>query len=196
MTCTKCRHSREIARLAAEQERLRDICSKCRLGEEIAGDGSVSLDAIHDGTLSRVASVSPERSTAYTFDPCEIEERMQDPDEWTRTKDALATILACVASMPYEQVVRLAKVAEVFRGLTRQEFGIVAHLLNGGTLIGYADANGLSKQTAFARIKSLFKARPVFRSIANGGLTHGKGGRAAAQQAVCQGDFFDKLEGC
>ena len=195
MTCAKCRHNREIARLAGEQARLRDICSKCRLGEEIAGDGSVSLDAIHDGTLSRVASVSPERSTAYTFDPCETEERMQEPDEGTRTKDALATLLACVAALPYEHVARLAKVAEVFRGLTRQEFGIVAHLLNGGTLIGYAESNGISKQTAFARIKALFKSRPVFRSIANGGLTRGKGGRAA-QQAVCQGDFFDKLEGC
>lgn len=196
MTCAKCRHSREIARLAEEQARLRDICSKCRLGEEIAGDGSVSLDAIHDGTISRVASVSPERSTSYTFDPGEIDERMHGPDEETRTKDALATLLACVASLPYEQVVRLSKVAEVFRGLTRQEFGIVSHLLNGGTLIGYAESNGLSKQTAFARIKALFKSRPVFRSIANGGLTKGKGGRAAAQQAVCQGDFFDKLEGC
>ena len=196
MTCTKCRHSREIARLAEEQARLRDICSKCRLGEDIAGDGSVSLDAIHDGTLDRVASVSPERSTAYTFDPGEIDERLKGQDDGTRTKDALETILACVASMPYEHVARIAKVAEVFRGLNRQEFGIVSHLLNGGTLIGYAEANGLSKQTAFARIKALFKARPVFRSIANGGLTHGNGGRAAAQKASLQGDFFDKLEGC
>ena len=196
MTCTKCRHNREIARLAEEQARLREVCSKCRLGEDIAGDGSVSLDAIHDGTLARVASVSPERSTSYTFDPGEIDERMQGQDDGTRTKDALATILSCVAAMPYDQVARLASVAEVFRGLTRQEFGIVAHLLNGGTLIGYAEAHGLSKQTAFARIKALFKSRPVFRSIANGGLTKGKGGRAAAQQAVCQGDFFDKLEGC
>ena len=196
MTCSKCRHSREIARLAEEQARLRDICSKCRLGEGVAGDGSVSLDAIHDGTLARVASVSPERATAYTFDPGDIDERMHGPDEDTRAKDALATILSCVSSLPYEQVARLSKVAEAFRGLTRQEFGIVAHLLDGGTLIGYAEANGLSKQTAFARIKSLFNARPVFRSIANGGLTHGKGGRASSQHAVCQGDFFDKLEGC
>ena len=196
MTCTKCRHSREIARLAEEQARLRDICSKCRLGEDIAGDGSVSLDAIHDGTLSRVASVSPERSTSYTFEPGEIDERMQGQDEEKRTKDALATLLACVATLPYEQVSRLAKVAEVFRGLTRQEFGIVAHLLNGGTLIGYAEANGLSKQTAFARIKALFKSRPVFRSIANGGMTHGKGGRVAVPRPKYQTDFFDKLEGC
>ena len=196
MTCAKCRHSREIARLAEEQARLRDICSKCRLGEDIAGHGSVSLDAIHDGTLTRVASVSPERATSNTFDPGEIDERLKGAAEETSTKDTLATILACVATLPYEQVARLAKVAEVFRGLTRQEFGIVSHLLNGGTLIGYAEANGLSKQTAFARIKALFKSRPLFRSIANGGLTRGKGGRASSQQAVCQGDFFDKLEGC
>ena len=196
MTCAKCRHNREIARLAAEQARLRDICSKCRLGEEIAGDGSVSLDAIHDGTLSRVASVSPERSTSYTFDPGEIDERIQGPDEETRTKDALATLLACVASMPYDQVARLAKVAEVFRGLTRQEFGIVSHLLNGGTMIGYAEAHGLTKQTAFARIKALFKARPIFKAIANGGMTHGKGGRVAVPRPKYQTDFFDKLEGC
>ena len=196
MTCAKCRHNREIARLAAEQARLREICSKCRLGEEIAGDGSVSLDALHDGTLGRVASVSPCHATSHTFDPGEIDEPRQESDEGTRTRDTLATLLSCVAAMPYDQVARLAMVAEVFRGLTRQEFGIVSHLLNGGTLIGYAESNGLSKQTAFARIKALFKARPVFRAIANGGLTRGKGGRAVTPKVVCQGDFFDKLEGC
>lgn len=196
MTCTKCRHSREIARLVDEQTRLRGICSKCRLGEDIAGDGSVSLDALHDGTVGRVASVSPGHATSHTFDPGSIDEPRQEPDEGTRTRDTLATLLSCVAALPYDQVARLARVAEVFRGLTRQEFGIVSHLLNGGTLIGYAEAHGLSKQTAFARIKALFRARPVFRAIANGGLTHGKGGRAAAPQAGCQGDFFDKLEGC
>lgn len=175
---------------------MREICSKCRLGECVAGDGSVSLDAIRDGTLARVASVSPERATSYTFDPGEIDERRRGPDSGTRAKDALATLLACVAALPYEQVARLAVVADVFRGLTRREFGIVAHLLDGGTLASYAEAHGLTRQTAFARIKALFRARPAFRAIANGGLTHGKGGRAAAPRAVCQGDFFDKLEGC
>ena len=82
----------------------------------------------------------------------------------------------------------------MFRGLTRQEFGIVAHLLNGGTMTGYAEANGLTKQTAFARIKALFRAHPAFRAIANGGLTHGKGGRKAAPRAVTQPDLFG-LEG-
>lgn len=196
MTCTKCKHTREIARLAEEQARLREICSKCRLGEEIAGDGSVSLDAIHDGTVDRVAKVAPNHPTSYTYDPGEIDEPRQEPDPATRARDALTTLLACVAALPYEQVAKLSKVADVFQNLTLPEFEIVAHFLNGGTMIGYAEAHGLTKQTAFARIKALFKARPIFKAIANGGLTHGKGGRVAVPRPEYQTDFFDKLEGC
>ena len=85
--------------------------------------------------------------------------------------------------------------AAVFQTLTRPEFEIVAHLLNGGTMIGYAEAHGLTKQTAFARIKALFKARPVFRAIANGGLGRGKGGRKPTERAKYQPDLFD-LKGC
>ena len=196
MTCTKCKHNREIARLAEEQARLREICSKCRLGENLAGDGSVSLDMIHDGTVDRVAKVAPNHPTSYTYDPGEIDDPRPEPSAETRANDALTTLLACVAALPYEQVARLSKVAEVFQTLTRPEFEIVAHFLNGGTMIGYAEAHGLTKQTAFARIKALFKARPIFKAIANGGLTHGKGGRVALPRPERQTDFFDKLEGC
>ena len=105
MTCHNCRHNREI-------ERLREICSKCRLGEEVAGDGSVSLDAIHDGTVDRVAKVAPNHPTAYTPDPCKIDEPQPEPDEATRTRDTLTTLLACVAALPYEQVGRLAILAD------------------------------------------------------------------------------------
>ena len=196
MTCTKCRHNFEIARLAEEQARLREICSKCRLGEDLAGDGSVSLDVIHDGTVGRVAKVAPNHHASCTYDPGEIDEQRQEPDTEMRANDALTTLLACVAALPYEQVARLAKVADVFQTLTRQEFEIVANFLNGGTMIGYAEAHGLTKQTAFARIKALFKARPIFKAIANGGLTHGRGGRVAIPRPKYQTDFFDKLEGC
>ena len=119
MTCWKCRHSREIARLTEEQARLRKICSKCRLGEDLAGDGSVSLDTIHDGTIARIANVAPNAPTSYTYDPAEIDEPQQEPDAETRTKDALTTLLACVAALPYEQIGRLAQLAEVFQSLTR-----------------------------------------------------------------------------
>ena len=195
MTCHKCRHNREIARLAAEQARLREICSKCRLGEDIAGDGSVSLDTINDGAVGRVVDVAPNHKTAHTFDPGEIDEPAQEQDEKSRTRDALTTLLSCVAALPYEQVARLASVADTFRELTRTEFEIVAYLLNGGTMTEYAEAYGLTTQTAFARIKTLFKNHPVFRSIANGNLGRGKGGRVARQRPEVQLDFFDQLEG-
>jgi len=195
MTCHKCRHSREIARLAEEQARLRKICSKCRLGEEIAGDGSVSLDTIHDGTVDRVAKVATNHKTAHDYDPGEIDEAQREPNPETRTKDALTTLLACVAALPYEQVARLAKVADVFQVLTRTEFEIVAYFMNGGTMIEYAEAYGLTKQTAFARIKALFKAHPIFKAIANGKLNQGKGGRKAAPRDYTQQTLFD-LEVC
>ena len=172
---------------------MREICSKCHLGEEIAGDGSVSLDAIHDGTVDRVAKVAPNHTTAYTPDPGEIDEPQREPDAATRTRDTLTTLLACVAALPFDQVGRLAILADTFKTLTRTEFEIVAHLLNGGTMTTYADANGLTKQTAFARIKDLFRTHPVFRAIASGGLMRGTGGRKAAPRREQQTDFFDKL---
>ena len=196
MTCHKCRHSREIAQLAEKQAQLREICAKCRLGEDLAGDGSLSLDTIHDGAVERVVPVAPNHKTAYTFDPGELDEPRQEPDAATRALDALTTLLACVAALPYEQVARLATIADTFRTLTRTEFEIVAYLLNGGTMTEYADEYGLTTQTAFARIKALFKAHPVFRAIASGNLGRGKGGRVARPRPEVQLDFFDILEGC
>ena len=197
MTCHKCRHNREIARLAEEQARLREICSKCRLGEDLAGDGSVSLDTINEGTIDRVLDVSPNYSTFCTFDPGEIDEPATEQDEMTRARDALTTLLSCVAALPYDHVAKLAAVADTFRVLTRTEFEIVAFFLNGGTMTEYAAEYGLTTQTAFARVKSLFKAHPPLRAIANGKLGHGVGGRVAlSRRKAEQLDFFDILEGC
>ena len=195
MTCHNCRHNREI-------ERLREICSKCRLGKEVAGDGSVSLDAIHDGTVDRVAKVAPNHRTAYTFDPGTIDEPADaETSERDKTWDAMTTLLACIAAIPFEDFKRLmeyffpAKSGKI-EFLTKTEFQILAHLLNGGTMIEYAEADEETKQTAFARIKSLFNSRPIFRAIANGGLTRGKGGRVATPRPNYQLDFFDSLGGC
>lgn len=165
MTCTRCKHNREIARLAEEQARLRGICSQCHLGEGVAGGGRVSLDAIHDGAVARIAKAAPNHTP---FDPGEIDEPPREPDAETQTRDTLQTLLACVAALPYEQVTRLVQIADTFRTLNRRQFEIVAHLLNGGTVIGYAEAHGLTKQTASARMKALFKAHPVFQSISRG----------------------------
>lgn len=162
MTCTRCKHNREIARLAEEQARLRGICSQCHLGEGVAGGGRVSLDAIQDGTVARIVKAAPNHAP---FDPGEIDEPPREPDAETQTRDTLQTLLACVAALPYEQVTRLVQVADTFRTLNRRQFEIVAHLLNGGTIIGYAEAHGLTKQTASARVKALCKAHPDFRAL-------------------------------
>ena len=52
MTCTRCKHDAEIARLRA-------ICSKCRLGEYVPGGDKVSLDAVIDGAADRILDVAP-----------------------------------------------------------------------------------------------------------------------------------------
>ena len=190
MTCHNCKHSREIARHLKERSRLLAFCSKCTLGEHLPGDGSISLDAMLDGTADRIAKVAPNHPTSYTYDPGQIDEPRPEPDEETKTRDALTTLLACVADLPYSQISKLATLCDVFRRLSKSEFEIVAHMLRGGTMTEYAEANGLTKQTAFARIKALFAAHPVFRAIANGGLTHGKGGRKAAKRTY-QPTLFD-----
>lgn len=200
MTCHKCRHNREIAQLAEEQARLREICSKCRLGEDISGGGSLSLDTISDGAVGRVAQVVPNAQTSYTFDPGEIDEQQPESGDEKRPRDALHTILACLGEIDYETFVKLfeaiftAKSGKV-EAISREEFGIFAYMLNGGTMTDYAEAHGLTKQTSFARIKTLFNARPVFRAIASGRLTQGTGGRVAVQRPEVQLDFLNQLEG-
>ena len=44
-------------------------------------------------------------------------------------------------------------------------------------MASYARAFGLTKQTAWARCKALFRHKPVFKAIANGLLGKLKGGR-------------------
>lgn len=189
--------SREIARHLKERARLAAICAKCSQGEAIPGDLSISLDAINDGTVERVAKVSPLRKTSYTFDPDQIDEPPKQPDEETRTRDIMTTLLACIADLPFSQIGKLPQLFDAFRFLNESEFEIVAHLLRGGTMTEYAEAKGLTKQTAFARIKSLFAAHPVFKAVANGNLTHGKGGRKKGRRKYQQTCFsFFKDGGC
>ena len=112
MTCHHCRHSREIAQLAeipdeakreAERARLAAICSKCHLGEDLPGDGSISLDAIHDGTAGKIANVAPNAATDYTFDPGEIDGDAQEPARATNLpgadEDTLRQLLATVVGL-------------------------------------------------------------------------------------------------
>ena len=101
MTCNKCKYSKEIARLAdfpdeKERARLRDICSKCTLSEKLPGDGSVSLDAIVDGTAERILNVAPNCPTSYAFDPGMIDDDTPPKESDAATgqpEDARETLL-------------------------------------------------------------------------------------------------------
>ena len=183
MVCTKCPHNREI-------ERLRSICSKCRLGDSVAGGGSVSLDAVTDGTLERIVNTAPNSAASTTFDPGTIDEQPGEPTPEERATDALTLLISCVKDIPFEHLPMLVRVAKAFEGLDKMDFGVVQHFLKGGTLVSYAEENGLTKQAALVRIKRLFKNNPIFKATANGRLLHGAGGRVKAKRHELQLELF------
>lgn len=176
MTCHKCPHSREI-------DRLREICSKCRLGDKCAVSGTFSLDAMTDGALDdpRMRARRAAGVRAHTtFDPDAIDgQAPETADELAH--DAFVSMLANLSTIPYDRLCDLVRLVRAFDGLTQVEFELVQHFLNRGTMTTYARAFGLSKQTAFARCKALFRSRPVFKAVANGLLGRMKGGRRAAK---------------
>ena len=97
------------AKREAERARLAAICSQCTLSKEVAGDGSVSLDAIHDGTAGRILDVAPNVATTYTFDPGEIDGDAPAPERPTNLpgadEDTLRQLLATVVGLDPLQIV-------------------------------------------------------------------------------------------
>jgi len=180
MTCHKCPHNAEI-------DRLRAICSKCQLGDKCAVSGTYSLDNMTEGAIDdprMKAKRAAGLESATTFDPAEMDEppAAESPEE--RDRDAFVMLLADISAVSYERVGDLVRLVRAFEGLDRKEVELVQHFLNRGTMASYARAFGLSKQTAWARCKALFRHKPVFQSIANGLLGKLKGGRkpTAAEQ--------------
>ena len=178
MTCHKCPHNREI-------ERLRVICSKCELGDKCAVSGTFSLDAMTDGAIDdprmrakRAAGL--EASTTFNpdaiDDPAAAEASQEEID-----RDAFIMLLADISAVNYERIHDLITLVRAFEGLDRKEFELIQHFLNRGTMASYARAFGLSKQTAHARCKALFRHKPVFKVIANGLLGKLKGGRVSTK---------------
>ena len=174
MTCHKCPHNAEIMRLRA-------ICSKCELGDKCAVSGTFSLDAMTDGAIDdprmRAKRAAGLEATA-TFDPDAIDEPAASSQE-ENDRDTFIMLLADLSAVKYERVHDLITLVNAFTGLDRKEFELVQHFLNRGTMASYARAYGLSKQTAHARCKALFRHKPVFKAIANGLLGKLKGGRVS-----------------
>ncbi len=180
MTCHRCQHNAEITRLRA-------ICSKCELGDKCAVSGTFSFDAMTDGAIDdprmRAKRAAGLQSSA-DFDPCAIDEPAAGASREDLDRDAFTALLADLSAVRYERVHDLITLVNAFTGLDRREFELVQHFLNRGTMASYARAYGLSKQTAHARCKALFRHKPVFKAIANGLLGKLKGGRVSpmAQQ--------------
>ena len=173
MSCENCA-------VKASIERLRRNCRDCRRCGAVAGNGQVSLDAIHDGTTAQVLDVAPGVQTSYTFDPCDgIEPQPDENNQGEQTiQETLQTFVSCIARLPYDEAWRVAAVADTFRGMSRIEFEIAVHLIRGGDLVSYTRANGLTRQTAHARFKTFFRAHPIFRSIISTRARAGKAGAA------------------
>ena len=190
MTCHRCPHNREIAR-------LREICSKCELGDACAVSGTFSLDAMTDGAIDdprmRAQRAAGLQANA-TFNPDEIDQPAAPETPEQRAHDAFVSLLADLSQVPYESLYDLISLVRQFDGLDKREFTLVQHFLNGGTMASYARAENLSKQTAFARCKALFRHKPLFKAIANGLLGKLKGGRKAQPKAV-QPTLFDFASG-
>ena len=177
MTCHRCPHDAEIARLRA-------ICSKCELGDKCAVSGTFSLDAMTDGAIDdprmRARRAAGLQSSA-AFNPDGIDEPAAATSQEETDRDTFTMLLADLSAVNYDRVHDLITLVNAFTGLDRKEFELVQHFLNRGTMASYARAFGLSKQTAHARCKALFRHKPVFKAIANGLLGKLKGGRKAAK---------------
>ena len=108
----------------AERARLAAICSKCHLGEDLPGDGSISLDAIHDGTVEKIANVAPNVATTYTFDPGEIDGDAPEAARPTNLpgadEDTLRQLLATAVGLDPFQVVVVLHVARRSRKTAAQ----------------------------------------------------------------------------
>ena len=192
MTCHKCQHNAEI-------ERLRAICSKCELGDKCAVSGTFSLDNMTDGAIDDPrmdAKRAAGLKTCATFNPDGMDEPAERADPAQEARDAFVVLLADLSAIRYENVNSLITLVNAFAGLGCKEFDLVRHFLNGGTMASYARAFGLSKQTAWARCKALFRHKPVFKSIANGLLGKLKGGRKAKPKLEQQTlfDFTNEKE--
>ena len=144
MTCHHCKHNAEIAR-------LRDVCSKCRLGEELAGDGSFSLDAVTDGTADSFLPLAPGVSLAQSFDPADTldGERPAAPASSfsEEARDAVLRLVHEFAQLP-------PVVAQVFHAL-----------LNRRTVKDVADEIGYSKQHLHYYVKKAVARFPAFAAV-------------------------------
>ena len=171
MKCHKCKHNAEIAR-------LRDICSKCELGDKCAVSDSVSLDTIHDGTLDRVVRVAPNHQTAYTFDPGTIDDpaAQEKPATIAELSDEEGEKLRAFLFrvMGLSPLLFVAALHFARRGGRRRLAGVIRDFA--AHVRAYC-GKGPSKATVSAKWKSLKAKIPELAAV--GTLAKGNGGPEA-----------------
>ncbi len=136
--CQKCPHNIEIERLSA-------ICANCRFDDSPAGSGTISLDAIIEGTESVFLKVDPSFDMTTSFDPGEIDEpRLVNgvTPLSPETEDALRKLLSELAQLPPHVVL------------------LLHGLLSGKTVAEIGQMTGDTKQTAHARLKAAIRRFP------------------------------------
>ena len=143
MVCHNCKHNAEIAR-------LRSICTKCRVADGRNG-GSVSLDAVIEGTEDGFLKVAPGFSMVTHDDPADKidgEVPAQSPLPFSQeTTDALLRLVHEFAALP-------PVVAAVLHAL-----------LNRRTVVDVAKQFGWSKQRVHFHVKTALRRFPMFAAV-------------------------------
>ena len=143
MTCHNCKHDAEIAR-------LRSICTKCRVADGRIS-GSVSLDAVIEGTEDDFLKVAPGFSMVSHDDPADKidgETPAQSPLPFSQeTTDALLRLVHEFAALP-------PVVAAVFHAL-----------INRRTVTDVSKQFGWSKQRVHFHVKTALRRFPMFAAV-------------------------------
>ena len=147
MTCHNCKHNAEIAR-------LRSICTKCCAKSrkmEGAISGSVSLDAVIEGTEDGFLKVAPGFSMVAHDDPADkIDGEVPAPSPLPlsqETTDALLRLVHEFAALP-------PVVAYVLHGL-----------LNRRTVTYIAKQFGWSKARLYVHVRKALRRFPMFAAV-------------------------------
>ena len=150
MTCHKCPHDREIAR-------LRETCLKCQLGDKCAVSGTFSLDNMTEGAIDdprMKAKRAAGLESSATFDPSVIDEPPADD-----------TAGRALPSMPESAEEYVLELLRRFASLTLADVLVVHGLLRGWGIVRMADRYGESKQAIWARVRSAIRRHPWIASL-------------------------------
>jgi len=143
MVCHNCKHDSEIAR-------LRSICAKCRM-EDGRNGGSVSLDAVIEGTEDGFLKVAPGFSMVSHDDPADkIDGETPAPSSLPfsqETKDALLRLVHEFAALP-------PVVASIFHAL-----------LNRRSVTDVSKQFGWTKQRVHYYVKTAMRRFPMFAAL-------------------------------